>query len=182
MAKVTIARWTDWNGNGSEHLALKEEADSIVAEGVVIGPTDHPYAARYRIACDSMWRCRQVEIDLIGDDGHLRLSSDGEGRWDDSTNQQIDLNGAIDIDLSFSPFTNTLPIRRLRLRPGQSAEIKAVYIRVPEMSMTIDPQRYTCLDSGRYRYESLDSDFTREIEVDGNGLVLTYPGLFRRVL
>jgi hypothetical protein len=28
----------------------------------------------------------------------------------------------------------------------------------------------------------LDSDFTREIEVDDNGLVVTYPGLFRRVL
>jgi len=58
-----------------------------------------------------------------------------------------------------------------------------VYIRVPDLIVTIDPQRYTCLVAGkRYRYEALDSDFVREIETDENGLVVTYPGLFRRVL
>jgi hypothetical protein len=46
-----------------------------------------------------------------------------------------------------------------------------------------DRQRYTCLEPLRaYRYESLDSDFVREIQVDQNGLVVTYPGLFRRLL
>ena len=57
-----------------------------------------------------------------------------------------------------------------------------VYISLPEFTVTTDPQRYTCLEPGRrYRYESLDSDFVREIEVDAQGLVVTYPGLFRRV-
>ena len=93
------------------------------------------------------------------------------------------LGGAIDIDISITPFTNTLPIRRLNLRTGQSEEILAVYIQVPGLSITTDRQRYTCLETGRrYRYESLDSDFTREIEIDVNGLVVIYPGLFRRVL
>jgi hypothetical protein len=49
--------------------------------------------------------------------------------------------------------------------------------------MTTDPQRYTCLEPlKRYRYESIDSDFTRDIEVDRSGLVVTYPGLFRRLM
>ncbi len=48
--------------------------------------------------------------------------------------------------------------------------------------MRADPQRYNCLDPGRlYRYESLASGFAREIEVDPDGLVLAYPGLFERV-
>jgi hypothetical protein len=54
---------------------------------------------------------------------------------------------------------------------------------VPSLNVTADPQRYTCLEPmRRYRFESLDSDFVREIEVDKNGLVVLYPGLFRRVL
>jgi hypothetical protein len=57
-----------------------------------------------------------------------------------------DLNGAIDIDLSISPFTNTLPIRRMDLAPGNSADIVAAYIRVPELTATRDPQRYTCIE------------------------------------
>jgi hypothetical protein len=46
----------------------------------------------------------------------------------------------------------------------------------------IDPQRYTCLEPRRrYRYAALDIDFVREIAVDADGLVVTYPGLFRRL-
>jgi len=82
-----------------------------------------------------------------------------------------------------TPFTNTLPIRRLDLAEGQTADIRVVYVLLPELTITIDPQRYTCLRrGGRYRYESLDSDFVREIDIDTDGLVVTYPGLFRRVV
>ena len=54
---------------------------------------------------------------------------------------------------------------------------------MPALTLTTDPQRYTCLEARkRYRYESIDSDFTRDIEVDNRALVVTYPGLFRRLL
>jgi hypothetical protein len=54
---------------------------------------------------------------------------------------------------------------------------------LPIASITTDRQRYTCLEAGRrYRYESVDTDFTRDIEIDDHGLVVTYPGLFRRTL
>ncbi len=33
----------------------------------------------------------------------------------------------------------------------------------------------------RYRHESRDSDFTAEIEVDADGWVTHYPGLFERL-
>ena len=82
-----------------------------------------------------------------------------------------------------TPFTNTLPIRRLKLRAAQAAEIVTVYILVPSLTLTTDPQRYTCIEPlKRYRYESIDSDFTRDIEVDRRGLVVVYPGLFSRLL
>jgi hypothetical protein len=63
-----------------------------------------------------------------------------------------------------------------------------VYIEVPLMQVTATEQRYTCLEitpgGGRYRYESLEngiSVFTAELPVDGDGLVVDYPGLFKRV-
>ena len=68
------------------------------------------------------------------------------------------------------------------MQDGQSEDILAVYVQLPGLTVTTDRQRYTCLEPNRYRYDSLDSDFTREIEVDGHGLIVTYPGLFRRVL
>src|SRR3989442_276922 len=92
------------------------------------------------------------------------------------------LDGALDVDLTATPFTNTLPIRRLGLAAGRTAEILTVYVRVPELSVEADRQRYTCLEPmRRYRFESVDGDFTRDLEEDAHGLVVVYPGLFRRV-
>src|SRR6185369_13060408 len=119
----------------------------------------------------------------IGADTAVDLTTDGAGRWRNETGVTMPaLDGAIDVDLSITPFTNTLPIRRLNLIAGQHADIRVVYLRFPDLSLSIDRQRYTCLKSGQYRYESLDTEFTRDIDVDTDGLIVTYPGLFRRVL
>lgn len=164
---------------------LRETPGGMVAESVVVGSSDDgDFALHYRIRCDPSWRLRSAEIGLVGGARKLELTSDGAGNWTDGRGKKIPrLKGAIDIDISATPFTNTLPIQRLKLRAGQSADLVAAYVLAPALSLTTDPQRYTRLKKGqRYRYESLDSDFTREIEVDRHGLVKTYPGLFRRVL
>ncbi len=185
MSKKITVRWHDWSGEGIEHLVLSEGPDEILAEAVILGTTDDKaFATRYRILCDQSWRVRKAEIAQIGSGDALELASDGAGNWIDGAGAPMpQLAGAIDIDISITPFTNTLPIRRLHLQAGQSGEILAAYIQLPRLAVSTDRQRYTCLDPNRrYRYESLDSDFTREIEVDDDGLVVTYPGLFRKVL
>jgi uncharacterized protein len=182
--KIT-ARWNNWSGNGIEHLVLTEGPDKIIAEATIISTTESEvFAARYRILCDKSWRVRKAQIALVGENGIVELASDGAGNWADGSAKPLpQLASAIDIDISITPFTNTLPIRRLRLQTEQSANIYAVYIQMPRLTVTTDRQRYTCLEPNRrYRYESLDSDFTRDIEVDSHGLVVTYPGLFRRAL
>lgn len=185
MSNAIVARWQDWDAKGIEHLNLREGPREIVAESVVVGTADDSvFAIRYRVRCDKSWRVRSAEIGIVGSDRKIEIAGDGKGNWSGASGKPLPkLAGAIDIDLSASPFTNTLPIRRLKLRAGQSAEIVTVYILVPALTITTDPQRYTCLEPlKRYRYESIDSDFKRDIEVDNRGLVVTYPGLFRRLL
>ena len=180
-----IARWQDWSGRRFEHLVLKEDAGQIVAEAAVLGiMDDEVFAAPYKICCDAEWRVKHVQINEIGSDLTAELASDGAGNWTNGAGTaQPQLARAIDIDISITPFTNTLlPICRLNLQSGQAQEILVVYVQLPPIAITTDRQRYTCLETGRrYRYESLDSDFTREIEVDASGLVTNYPGLFRRI-
>jgi hypothetical protein len=184
MSKKTTARWRDWSGNSIEHLVLNETRDRIHAASVIISEHGHyPFAARYEIICDSKWRVSHVSVSLVGEDRVIELSSDGKGNWSDESEAIDEFRGAIDVDISATPFTNTIPIRRLKLGTMQSADINTVYIRLPELCVTTDAQRYTCLDPGRlYSFESLDGDFVRDIEVDSDGLVVTYPGLFRRVI
>jgi hypothetical protein len=184
VTSIIAARWRDWSGEGLQHLVLTQGEEAIVAEAVVVGEEDGArFGARFRITCDAAWRTRRIEVDMAGTDRRLDLHGDGAGHWHDGAGKALPAhNGAIDVDLPLTPFTNTLPIRRLNLGAGQSADLRIVYIVLPAFTVTVDPQRYTCLEPlRRYRYESLDSDFVREVEVDSDGLVVTYPDLYRRV-
>jgi hypothetical protein len=184
VSRTIVARWEDWTAEGREHLVLEEAPASVTAESVIVGSANGViFGARYRIVCDGKWRVRRLEVSLVGGREGLQLVSDGTGRWTSrSDTPRPDLANAIDVDLSATPFTNTLPIRRLDLASGRSETIRVVYVELPGLAVTAARQRYTCLEPGRrYRFESLDADFTREIDVDANGLVVTYPGLFRRL-
>jgi len=185
MQAPRICRWRDWSGTGLEHLSLRPAGQGLVAESAVLLPeAEAAVAARYKVTLDPEWRVLALELSLIGADGLIAIAGNGQGEWRDEHGASLPhLRGAIDIDISATPFTNTLPIRRLGLPKGAAEEILAVYVKLPELTLTTDRQRYTCLDPlKRYRYEAVDGSFTREIEVDDEGLVLNYPGLFRRVL
>lgn len=173
------ARWQDWAGSGLEHLVLTIGADGIAADSVVMADG---FALHYQLFCDPEWCLRRLDMRVIGSGQRLLLQADGLGHWSDAEGRSLPhLDGAIDVDLPATPFTNTLPIRRLGLSRGEAADIVTAYVELPGLAVIADPQRYTCLDDGHYRYESLDSDFMREVAVDGDGLVLEYPGLFRRL-
>ena len=183
--RTIVARWRDWSGEGLEHLLLNERKYQALVDSFVIGQADdQTFALAYRIDCDDAWRTNTVIVWRVGEAPGIELRGDGVGNWQDFDGNPLPkLHGAIDVDITATPFTNTLPIRRLGLEAGQSADIVVAYIDVPSLTVTAGPQRYTCLEPmRRYRFESLDSDFVREIEVDEHGLVVLYPGLFKRVV
>jgi hypothetical protein len=178
------ALWTPWDAPGLEDLRLTVDADGVRADGLIIGVADDgPYRLRYSVRCDAGWRVREARVVRLDRAvAPIVLRANGAGRWMTGEGDPLPaLAGCIDIDLAGSPFTNTLPIRRLGLADGESRDLTMAYIRVPELTVTPDPQRYTRLAADRYLYESRDSDFCAELPLDEHGLVRDYPGLFRRV-
>jgi len=184
--------WTPVAAPGVEHLCLDVDGGGVEADGLVVGVEEgRAFRLSYEIRCDARWRVREVRAVLLDRGGGLHLRADGEGRWTTGDGRPLpDLDGCVDVDLSATPFTNTLPIRRLRLRPGESAEIAVAWIAAPDLSVEVARQRYTRLDArpdgGRYRFEALPNErlpngFVAELAVDGDGLVVDYPRLFRRV-
>jgi hypothetical protein len=180
-----VARWAPVGEVGLEHLRLRGDAGGILAESVVAGTAGAtPFALHYRLRCDSRWHVHEAELTLVGADKRLALLADGKGHWWDDDGRPLDvLAGAIDLDFTATPFTNTLPIRRLRLARGERRELRMGYVTLPQLEMSMVRQRYTCLEPGRlYRFEALDaSGFTADLPVDDESLVLDYPGLFTRV-
>ena len=183
--------WSPWTGPGLEHLRLLQRQEDIVADGLILGVNEQkPFRVRYEIHCEPQWRVRAIQLSLLdGSSRALHFFTDGAGNWTTASGEALPLlKGCLDVDISATPFTNTLPIRRLALQPGSSVMLNVVYFRIPQMDVEALQQRYTCLEitpsGGRYRYESLVdgvSRFTAELPVDQDGLVLDYPGLFRRV-
>jgi len=142
-----------------------------------------PAEASYRVVCDSSWRTRRVHVGVVrGDEkAALRLEADGAGRWHSGGREVPEYQGSLDVDLGIGASTNTVPIRRLNLAVGGAAEIVAAWVRFPDLSLERLPQRYTRLAEDRFRYESLDSDFTAELVVDELGLIVHYSGWCERV-
>ena len=176
--------WTTWTGEGIERLNVVRDGGRVLATAVVEGAENGtPFGVRYEILCDARWRVRSLTVQPLSGGKALELLADGQGRWTTGQGDPLpDLDGCIDADISATPFTNTLPIRRLGLRTGESADLKVAYVAVPGLGVEPDGQRYTCLKEGElYRYESLESDFVADLRVDADGLVLDYPGLFRRI-
>ena len=180
--------WWAWDGPGLEHLCLMVGEDGVVADGMVIGVTEgHPFRVAYEVRCDVGWQVRAMRIGVPGEPPRVHVLSNGEGNWTTPDGRFVPhLEGCTDVDISVTPFTNTLPIRRLGLAPMESAEVSVAYVEGTELQAWPEPQRYTCLEKGNrgglYRFLSLDSGFTADLLVDADGLVLDYPGLFRRAL
>ena len=177
-------RWTTTQADGMEHLRLRNDED-FYAESVVIGGDNEEqvqWALTYTVTCDANWRTRSVSVVEYAHGHRLDLSTDGNGLWRDAHGQLLpDLAGCIDVDIRATPFTNTLPMRRLRWEPGQSAEIAVVFVPMPDLVPRKTMQRYTLLAPGQWRFEALDSGFTAILATDADDLVVDYPGLFRRV-
>jgi uncharacterized protein len=173
--------WRDAEGSGRQSLVVIYGEDAITADGRVEPGDDVPEAIEFTVVCDANWRTRGVEMIEPSSGRRLMLIPDGAGGWSSDTGALPALHGAIDVDITATPFTNTLPIRRLSLEVGEHADILTAYVSVPEFTVSADPQRYTRISERVYRFEALDSGFTREITVDELGFVVEYPGLFSRI-
>lgn len=177
--------WRSGDGIGAEYLLLTGSETGIIADSVVFASREvEPARTRYRAEMDLDWRIRgiAVMVEHAGEaDRSLNLRSDGDGHWRDGAGTALpEFDGCLDIDISATPFTNTLPIRRLNLQPGQVEPIKVLFIHVPTLEIESWDQRYTGLTPETVRYESVGTDFRRELTIDGDGLVVDYPGLFSR--
>lgn len=132
-----------------------------------------PYVVRYRVALDTSWTTQSVELE-IENGGHreLRLDRDPSDQWSIDGVRRAEFDGCADVDIEWSPSTNTLPIRRLDQAPGTTSWLTAVWIRLPGLSVEPLEQSYERLSERRFRYRA--GDFTADLEVDDKGWVRQY--------
>ncbi|RXV69479.1 hypothetical protein D1006_31045 [Burkholderia stabilis] len=159
----------------AEWCRLVESRTGIDLSGSVSGAIDGtPFRIDYAIACGTDWLTRSARVvRWVGTlpPQQLDIACEG-GRWTIDGVDTPALAGATDIDLGFSPSTNTLPIRRLALAVGDSATIRTAWLHFPDFDLVRGEQRYTRTARHVYRYES--GTYAADIAIDDAGLVTDY--------
>jgi hypothetical protein len=166
-----------------EHATLVGDGTPAPALRGIVLPQDEPIEISYRVDCDGRWHTRRVRVEVVdtetGSDRLVEFTTNGEGRWVLHGESRPDLTGCVDVDLGFSPSTNTLPIRRLRLDVGEFADVRVAWVEWPSLMVRASEQRYERLSDECYRFST--GEFTAVLVVGPEGLVRDYEGLWESV-
>ena len=172
--------WEDVETAALDRCRLEAGPDGLRLSGIVLTPAHGtPLDVRYLVEAAPDGLTRRVELELDGGAVRRVLLADGAGRWRWEDGPELpEVAGALDVDLTVTPATNTLPIRRLAgLEVGGAADFQMAWVQFPELSVIPSAQRYERLAADRWRFSS--GDFSAQLLVGPEGLVLDYSGLFR---
>lgn len=163
---------------GHESARVYNDGDGWFLDGAAIFLYEgKPCRLEYLIQCDPDWQTAYVSVDgWVGSELiALEIEANQGGVWNLNGEEIAPVEGCIDIDLNFSPVTNILPIRRLKLEVGESKLVRAAWLRFPSFKLEALNQIYTRIDDTTFRYESGDGRFVRELTVNEAGLATDYP-------
>ncbi len=175
--------------DGLESAAFSTESDGWVAAGSTTAVEGgQAWWVAYEIEFSHAFVTRRAVVWSRSGTGHRltrRLECDVDGAWTIDGQLAPLLDGCSDVDLESSAFTNTLPLRRLRLAVDHGAGAPAAYVRVAGLAIERLEQRYVRrgdADAGcTVDYAAPAFDFAARIAYDHAGLVLDYPGIARRL-
>lgn len=179
-----------WQGYAAPSLeiAAVEVVDGCLSvRGTAIRAAPEPCTVSYRLETGKRYETESLAIAAWGADWSrsLTLRRSAEGAWTaDPGGRLSELDGALDCDIGYCCFTNTMPVLRhgLHSRVG-TAELLVAWVSVPDLRVHADRQRYRHLaragGGAVVRFES--GAFAADVEFDASGYVVDYPGLARRV-
>jgi hypothetical protein len=179
IVQSIIWRRLDQPGFESSQLLSGPSSWNLIGTAVFIHE-QKPCRLDYRIECDRNWQTRSGRVEgWVGKEIiDIDVKADGRGNWQLNGEASPEVAGCIDLDLNFSPSTNLLPIRRLRLEVGQETPVDTAWLRFPSFKLERLDQIYRRLEVDAYRYESAGGSFTADLRINDDGYVLDYPNLW----
>lgn len=174
--------WEGLADDTEEHCAVNFLDAGIIVRSEIEGWAEgKPVYAEYSIHLDSNWSVREFDIDFhVSDYRHAyQFRRNEAGRWTDGSGKPYpEFDGCRFIDITLTPFTNSLPINALHIAESENAEFDLLYVDVLNNEIRRDRQKYTRMPGNVFHFENDEGRFSAEIEVDEDGFVSHYPGLF----
>ncbi|MBP2616328.1 putative glycolipid-binding domain-containing protein [Chryseobacterium jejuense] len=175
-----------WQGiafQSLEYFSLTKNDTAIKVISKIIGFYESKiYAVDYQLTIDPDWNIQEFTIESeINTVKNTLTGKKYQDEWEINNVINSDFKDFNFIDISLTPFTNTLPINNLKLAENDSQEIKVIYIDVLNSLVKPVTQQYTRTAPHTYHYDNLQTDFKADILVDDSSLVVNYPKLFDKI-
>jgi len=186
-----ILTWRAHDDSRMESARVQLSGKRIKAYGRIVASaaaTNPAFSASYDLVTDETGATKRLSmsVTLAERDRQLSIARDEEGMWlvtDHQGQSRGAYEGALDVDVVFSPFFNALPIRRTGLyQRVDSVTLPVVYVSLPDL--TVKQAMISYSSSGPNSADGIKlhspvADTT--ISVDTDGFIVDYPGLAARI-
>ena len=176
--------WRCLDTEGVDACWFSQTTDGWLISGTALFKLENKTARLdYQVSCDKAWNSVAAQISgLVGTRKiEFDLSKTDSGGWQLNGSPVAHVDGLLDVDLGFTPATNTTAMKRLDLPIGGEAETRAVWLDIGDWTFKPLPQIYVRNSDQSYTYKSPGNDYQTDLVVDAFGLVRLYPGLWQAI-
>lgn len=171
--KAAALTWRRLDQPGGDTCALMRAPGGWVLDGTAWFAETR---LTYRVECSEDWSTKRATVTGQVDGRDVAWEITRAPVWQINGTPVDGLEVARDIDLSFTPATNLMPLRRL---PESGAmQVQAAWFLWPDATLQPLDQSYQRLDGGQVQYRSQQTGFEATLTVNSAGFVTEYPGLW----
>jgi hypothetical protein len=186
-----ILTWRSPDISRMESVRVQVSGKRIKANGQIVAAATKmqpAFSAYYDVQTDETGATKRIglTVTLAERERQLSIARDEENMWlvtDQRGESRAAYNGALDVDVVFSPFFNALAIRRTGLHErADSITLPLVYVYLPDMAVSAAAVSYSSTGPGNSQAIKLRSPVAdTTVVVDADGFIVDYPGLAERI-
>ena len=172
-------KWSRIDEPGMEFFEMEEVNDGFRVVSSIVNNGTVPFGLYYVWKLDKQWRTRQLYLRVNGIDEREMTIERAKDGWLVNNKYRSDLRYCDEIDLSATPFCNSLAIKSL----GGTGNFLTLYVDVPSLKLSVSEQRYEYISNNQWRYidKGIAKGFEANIVVDEQLLVNKYENLFESI-
>lgn len=181
MTNVASVLWRCIDKAGHDFCRLGRDPSGWRVEGVSVFLQDfQPAMLSYSVECNPRWETVSGRVrGSIGSQNANYAITRQNGIWTLNGAPVESLDDLVDLDLSFTPATNLIQIRRISLPENEIVEAPVAWFDVLSGTLTRLPQIYQRRSERLIWYEAPTVGYRGLLELDVNGFISHYPGLWK---
>jgi hypothetical protein len=180
VAILASMLWRRLDTPGHDTCRLEQEQTGWSLHGTAIfRHRSGPVSLSYSVQCDLRWKTLSGRVNGIAGDQHVDyfVSHQGKG-WSLNGEEVPGLEHLVDLDLSFTPATNLLQLRRVSILKNEPVQLPVAWLDFDTGRLTELKQTYQRRADMEVWYEAPSVGYKGLFALEPNGFIRHYPNLW----